>query len=374
MRIFGEVMSSWRTHMPAGMCLKSTPDASSLSAPAVGYTLADFCAAQGKPHLGENDVVPIGLFIRYGQWFQEKFVPEVEPELVSSIDRRNGGFHLTLRSGEEFSAKSVIIATGLSEFAYVPPELTAVVPEGLSATGLLSHSSQHCDLSGFAGRDVAVIGAGQSALEGAALLHEGGARVQVLARDTVRFGYPPKERAGLAAVLPQPRSPLGPTWRIYPFSHAAGLFRYLPTDTRLKLVKRVLGPLGAWWLKDRVVGQLPVLDGHHVLRADRDGGSLILSVGQPDGCQFEMKLDHVMAATGYRVDLEKLDFLGTGLLSQIQRVRGWPHLSNSFECSVPGIFFIGLPAAATFGPVMRFVCGSGLAARRVTAAAGRRAG
>ena len=25
-RVFGEVMSSWRLHMPRGMCLKSTPD------------------------------------------------------------------------------------------------------------------------------------------------------------------------------------------------------------------------------------------------------------------------------------------------------------------------------------------------------------
>ena len=49
-------------------------------------------------------------------------------------------------------------------------------------------------------------------------------------------------------------------------------------------------------------------------------------------------------------------------------VAGWPRLSRSFESSVPGMFFVGLPAAGTFGPVMRFVCGAGFAARQVSAA------
>jgi FAD-dependent urate hydroxylase len=35
------------------------------------------------------------------------------------------------------------------------------------------------------------------------------------------------------------------------------------------------------------------------------------------------------------------------------------------ESSVPGLFFTGLAAAPTFGPVLRFVAGTGLAARRV---------
>src|SRR5260370_595552 len=128
--------------------------------------------------------------------------------------------------------------------------------------GVASHSSQRRGRSGFAGRSVAVVGGGQSALEGGALLHEAGAEVTVLVRGTARFGSPPKEPpAGLGSLVPRPRSPLGPTWRIYPFSHAAGLFRYLPAPARVKLVKRVLGPLGAWWLRDRAVGRVAWLGG-----------------------------------------------------------------------------------------------------------------
>ncbi|MEU5444629.1 hypothetical protein [Streptomyces griseofuscus] len=43
-----------------------------------------------------------------------------------------------------------------------------------------------------------------------------------------------------------------------------------------------------------------------------------------------------------------------------------PHLSGCFESSVPGLYFTGSLAAATFGPVMRFVAGTAYAADRIT--------
>ncbi len=375
-RVFGEVMSSWCDHMPAGMCLKSAPEASSLAAPVPGFTLADFCVAEGAPELRGNQVVPVELFVRYGRWFQERLVPGVDPGRVCRVERSGGSggrFRVGLGSGEVVEAAAVVVASGLTSFSYVPPELAAAAPGGPAPGGAVSHSSQHRDLSGFAGRSVAVVGGGQSALEGAALLHEAGAEVTVLVRGTARFGSPPKEPpAGLGSLVPRPRSPLGPTWRIYPFSHAAGLFRYLPAPARIRLVKRVLGPLGAWWLRDRVVGRVPVLDGHRVVRAVADGGAVALSVAGPG--VGELRVDHVLAATGYRVDLARLGFLSPDLLGGVRTVGGWPWLSGSFESSVPGLFFVGLPAAAAFGPVMRFVCGAGLAARRVSAGAGRGVG
>jgi len=373
-RVFGDVMSSWRTQMPVGMCLKSTPDASSLSAPVPVFTLPDYCRSQGITPLQGDDVVPIGLFTRYGQWFQQQLVPSVEEAGIQQLSRASRGFQVTLSSGEELRARHVVVATGITGLAHVPDVLASVEPDGPSAAGLVSHSSQHSSLSGFSGARVAVIGAGQSALESAALLHEAGAEATVLARGTARFGTPPEVPSGrLAAMLPQPRSPLGPTWRIYPFSHAAGLFPYLPAETRLNLVKRVLGPLGAWWLRDRVVGQLPVLDGHAVRGAARDGDGVLLTTSCPDGHHATMRVDHVLAATGYRVDLARLGFLGPQLRGQIRLTGSFPQLSGSFESSVPGLYFVGLPAAATFGPLMRFVCGARFAAGRVSRAAGRAA-
>jgi FAD-dependent urate hydroxylase len=367
-RVFGDVMSSWRLNMPTGMCLKSTPDASSLSAPDPGHTLADFCKASGVRPLTGTQIVPGDLFVRYGEWFQQQVVPEVEPLMVQRLTQARGrGFALNLSDGSELSTDSVVMASGLNGFAYVPPELaSAAGPDGPRPDGLVSHSSQHRDLSVFAGRKVAVIGAGQSALESAALLHESGADVQVLVRGTTRWGLPPKPpRTGVLGALPEPNSPLGPTWRIYPFSHAPFMFRYLPADTRIRLVRQVLGPLGAWWLRDRVEGKLPVLDGHRVTSARPDGGKVVLTTVSTAGPE-EVQVDHVLAATGYRVDLGRLDFLDPALRNRVSSVVGWPHLTGSFESSVPGLYFTSLAAAETFGPVMRFVCGAGFAARRIS--------
>ena len=372
-RVFGEVMASWRRNMPAGMFLKSTPAASNLAAPAPGYGLADFCAATGRQPLTGTQIVPRELFIRYGEWFQRQLVPDVEALRVCRLEQAEGGFRLMLSDGQEVAAGSVVLASGLNGFAHVPPELAAAAaPLGLSPDGLVSHSSQHHDLSVFAGREVAVIGAGQSALESAALLNESGASVRVLVRGQPRFGLPPKPpRTGLAGMLPEPNSPLGPTWRIYPFSHAPFMFRYLPAETRLMLGRRVLGPLGAWWLRERVDGKLPVLPGHRVTGARAEGGKIVLTMASGAG-RRELAVDHVIAATGYRVDLGRLGFLAPELRDQVRCVAGWPHLTGSFESSVAGLFFVSLTAAETFGPVMRFVCGAGFAARRVTRAVAAR--
>jgi Pyridine nucleotide-disulphide oxidoreductase len=366
-RVLGDVMATWRDHMPAGMFLKSTPDASSISAPAAGFTLAAFCTHSGLPPLGEDEPVPVDLFIRYGQWFADQLVPGIEPRLVRRLEHDRSGFHLTLDDGEELQTDTVVMAGGVVDFAYIPDELAAAAPGGPSPSAAVSHSSQHHDLSALASQDVAVIGAGQSGLESAALLHEAGANVQVLARGEARFGSPPKPAAhGPARLLPRPHSPLGPTWRIYPFSHAAGYFRYLPAQTRLDLVKRVLGPLGAWWLRDRVVGRIPVRQGLRIRRASQDGSKVLLSVESAVAQPAELEVDHVIAATGYRVDLAKVGFLSPDLRDRIAILAGFPCLSPSFECSVPGLFFAGLTAAAEFGPVMRFVCGTPYAGRRIS--------
>jgi len=64
--------------------------------------------------------------------------------------------------------------------------------------------------------------------------------------------------------------------------------------------------------------------------------------------------------------LERLTFLNREIRAQLKTVKGSPVLSSSFESSVPGIYFVGVAAANSFGPVMRFAFGAGFAARRLT--------
>jgi cation diffusion facilitator CzcD-associated flavoprotein CzcO len=366
-RTFGEPMDSWRERMPIGMYLKSTPAASSISAPRAGSTLADFCAATGEDPLVGHRPVPIDSFIRYGLWFMDRNVAEVERRRVVRVAREESGFSVVLDDGEELGASKVVVASGLSGVAHVPTELAGVAS--------VSHSSEHHDLSRFAGQRVAVIGAGQSALENAAILHEHGADVEVFVRGPrVMFAGPPADvtRQGRGTAL-KPESPLGPGWSLFAFSQLPGGFRHLPASVRLHLVTTVLGPFGAWWLRDRVEGNVHVHLGHRLEGADFDRHQVTLTFAGPSGERRVAAFDHVMAATGYRVDVDRLDFLDAGLRRDIARIAGTvPALGPSFNTSVPGLYFTGLAAAPTFGPLMRFVAGTRFAARRVAAAVSRR--
>jgi hypothetical protein len=77
-------------------------------------------------------------------------------------------------------------------------------------------------------------------------------------------------------------------------------------------------------------------------------------------------LDHVVLATGYQVDVSRYGFFGTGLLKELRVSDGYPELSAGFESSVPGLHFVGAPAARSFGPLCRFVSGTPFTARALT--------
>src|SRR5260370_7311273 len=74
-------------------------------------------------------------------------------------------------------------------------------------------------------------------------------------------------------------------------------------------------------------------------------------------------IDHVFLGTGYKVDVSKYEFLDPKLAQSISRFQGFPRLSESFETSVPGLYFLGAPAIWSFGPRMQFVVGPHYASR-----------
>ncbi|GGN86267.1 hypothetical protein GCM10011579_077930 [Streptomyces albiflavescens] len=367
-RVFGEPMVSWRDHMPEGMLLKSTPAASTIDAPQSGYTLLDYCNAAGIPRLvTDEDIIPVETFIAYGEWFQQKLVPELERVRVVSVDHKDGrhgssDFELKLDSGELFTARAVVVATGLSGLAHLPAELAGAAADGPTPTGPVSHSSQHHDLTRFSGKELIVVGAGQSALETAALAAEAGARVRVVSRGkgAVDFGAPPWQQPRL-----RPESPFGRAWSLWALSYYPQPYRHLPAQARHYLVRRVLGPLGAWWLRDRFEGKVDVREVSRIVRADARDGHPVLSVVTHGGRTEELSADHVLAATGYRVDIAAMDFLGHELRTELAVSRGTPKLGAGYRSSVPGLYFTGLPAAASYGPVMRFVCGTEFASPRL---------
>ena len=370
-RIFGAPMGRWRTQMPKGMFLKSEGCASSLSDPAGRFTLAQFCMDK-KLAFGEYAVpVPLDTFTEYGMCFQQNLVPNVEDATVTQLDRGSDGFEMALATGETVAAGKVIVATGLSYTAHIPRVLAQLPADRLS------HSGDHHDLSTFKGRSVAVIGGGQSALETAALLCESGASVHLIVRRPAIAWNPTPIIAhrSLYRRLRHPMSNLGPGLGPWVYANAPMLFHNLPQRTRMRKVRTALGPAGGWWLKDRVVGQLPILLGHVVRGAEVRGGDVLLHLQDQNGKNVELRIDHVIAATGYRFALSSLPFLSERLLSRLSWAHPTPRLSRNFESAVQGLYFVGQASANCFGPAMRFVAGADYAARRVSqhvALAGRR--
>ena len=361
-RICGVPMQNWRSAMPKGMFLKSEGAGSNLSDPARGLTLAHHCSLTGRSYSDQGMPIPLDTFVDYGLAFQRTLVPEVEECRVLSVTGNPGGFELQLETGERFTARRVIVAVGTTFFEHLPDPLTNLPRE------LVSHSRDHADLGKLAHRDIVVIGGGQSALETAALLKEHSANVRVLVRAHSLEWNPLPSAPTVLRRLAHPQSALGRGWKTWFYCHGPRVFQYFPLRLRSKVVQRALGPAGAGWLKDRVVGKITVLCGHTVQAGRETGGRVCLSVAGGNGQKSEIFADHVIAATGYKVDLDKLPFLDAGLKQKLRRHGPVPVLSSSFESSVPGLYFTGMASANQFGPSMRFVIGADYTARRIARA------
>jgi hypothetical protein len=260
------------------------------------------------------------------------------------------------------------VAAGIGRFRFLPPSLSGLPPT------LLSHSYDQSDLAPLARRRVVVLGGGASAIDLAGLLHERGCEVQLVCRrESLRFATPPEKRERtLWENLRTPRSGIGPGWRSRLCTDAPLLFHAMPEGFRLRVVQRHLGPGGGWRMKDRIIGHVPVLSGHDLIGAVAKDDHVELSLQTPDHRRTVVSADHVIAATGYRVDIRRLEFLDPALVSRIAHVNESPVLSTRFESSVKGLFFTGPAAANSFGPLMRFAYGAGFASRRVAGALGGR--
>ena len=360
-RIFGAPLDTWRRHMPMGMMLKSDGFASSLSDPADSGRLAAYCAERGIPYDDTHVPVSLELFNTYALDFQQRFVEDLEDRQVVSLDRKGDGFVLELDDGEVLSADFIVGAIGITYFGRIPPEL-AHLP-----ASLVSHSSAHSDLSGFAGRDVTVIGGGSSAIDIATLVSEAGAHTSlVVRRSALRFSSPPTPgpRSRWQRIR-HPSSGLGPGLRSWLFQKFPNLFRYLPGDARLMLIRRHLGPQAAWLMKPRLEAGVAVTVGETIEHASETDGRVRLVLRAQDGGTREVLTEHVIAATGYYPNIALVDFLSEDLRSSIRTHAQMPVLSAKFESSVPGLYFVGLPAVNSFGPLMRFMVGAEYAAPRV---------
>ena len=340
-RTFGQPMHSWLREMPKGMKLKSEGFASDIYDPYHKFTLKAFCQQNGLPYEDMGLPVPLSTFTSYGLEFQRELVPHVENKTIVDLLREKNRFRLKFDDGEIVTARRVIIAVGVTYFRYIPSVL-AHLP-----SSILSHSAQYGALDHLHGRRVFVIGGGASAIDIAGLLGELGSDVHLIARQ-------PELQIHAQAKLPRPyldrirhpMSGIGPGWRSLFFCEAPGAFSYLPERVRDRQVKHHLGPAAGWFMR-RYTKNISLHLGAQIasVKASADG-KVALEVIKNDSFTEQFESEHIIAATGYRVDIDQIPFLDPELRSQIKRFYKIPELSRDFQSSIPGPIFCVGPAAA----------------------------
>lgn len=350
-RVFGKPMDFWATKMPVGMLLRSPRVASNISDPTHSFRLEGYEAASGTPAQAR---VKLSTFVGYGQWFQRGLIPELDQTEVEAVESSNGSFRTILADGTSVNSKRVVVAAGIGPFQRIPKELKDL------PSALVSHCYSGTDVKAFSGKCVVVIGAGQSALESAAILNENGASVEVLVRNSELHWigrHPRLHNLGPISSMLYSQHDVGPAG-ISKMVAAPNLMRRLPLGLRDKIRKRAVRPAGAPWLVDRLKS-VTITIHKHVTEAKSVGSRVVLKL---DDGTFRTA-DHVLLGTGYNVDISRFSFLTPRLLERIQTLDGYPVLKPGFGSSLPGLHFIGATAARTFGPLLYFVAGTEFASR-----------
>jgi len=360
-RIFGEPMEGWLGHMPKGMLLKSEGFASNLYSPDNSFSLRQYCAERRIAYSDIGTPVKIETFMEYGAAFQQRFVPRVERKKLVMLEHGYGCFRLRFNDGDVVHASNVVLAVGMAAFGYVPDVLT-----GLPAA-LVSHASCHSDLGSFKGRRLAVIGGGSSAIDIAYLAQEAGAEVELIARrPELRFHNPPSLAPRTRwQNIRYPLTGMGPGLRARVYTDAPLVFHSLPQEIRRRIVADFAPPEGGWFSRDRLMNHVSLLLGQTITGVQLQKGELQLQLRGADGARKTLTVDHAIAATGYRVDVARLDFLSPEIQGHLRLANQIPTLSSKFESSVRGLYFVGLPSALSFGPMMRFALGAQYTARRL---------
>lgn len=342
----GRPMRFWEANMPLGMLLRSACDWH--LDPGDVDTIEAYLATTGRT---PADVEPLSLdfYLGYARWFEQQQRCRTRPELVTRLDETDGRFVTTMASDDAISADNVVLALGFQAFAHTPDDIAAMLPPDR-----YGHTCDVVDLAAFRGQRCLIVGGRQSAFEWTALLHEqGAASVDVCYRhDTPAFTE--SDWSWFNQQVDQMVD--NPTWfRNLSDDEKAAVNARFWTEGRLKLEP---------WLADRIRHDTIRLRPHtEIVACEQDAGGaprITLSDGET------LAVDHVIFATGYKVDMTRIPLLAAGnLLPRLALDNGYPCLDEHFETSIPGLFVTSMPAVQDFGLFFAFTISVRTSARLI---------
>jgi cation diffusion facilitator CzcD-associated flavoprotein CzcO len=343
--VLGEPMSFWRRNMPAGMLLRSACDWH--LDPTGSATIARFLETRGQVP-SEVEPLSLELYLQYAEWFEETKGIRVRPTRVVRLDRHDDGFVAALADGTTITSERVLLALGFAPFAHVPGELSSLVPADRS-----SHTCDFVAPDRFAGRRVLIVGGRQSAFESAALLAEAGATSVHVCHRHETPAFAPSDWSWVESTLDRIED--DPEWfRRLSEAEREAISARFRAEGKLKLEP---------WLGPRIQrSEIAIRPQTRVVGCEPRAGELVLRLDDGD----LLAVDHVLYATGYEVDLRRVDLLAAGnLLPHIARRDGYPILDGSLQSTVPGLFITSLPATRDFGLFLGFTVGVRASARMV---------
>jgi cation diffusion facilitator CzcD-associated flavoprotein CzcO len=336
--LLGVPMDFWQSNMPEGMYLRS--DCDWHLDPLGVDTMDRYLATQG---LTREDVEPLSRasYMAYTAWFREQKRLEAVPRLVRRLEHTDGegpAFTATLEDGTALTADRVVIAPGYRPFTFIPEALAAIVP-----AECYSHTCDLVEFGALRGKRILIVGGRQSALEWAALLREAGAAAVHVSH---RHPTPAFEEADWSWVPPL----------VDALVEDPGWYRRLSVDEKEALKHRLWaeGRLKVEpWLEPRIARAGITLWPRTRVSACNELPDGALGVWLDQGIQFAV--DHVVFATGYRVDVAHIPFLDQESISSHLEVRnGFPVLDDRFQSSLPGLYFTSMLAVQDFGPFLGF--------------------
>lgn len=334
--IVGKSMDFWKNNMPEGMKLRSAYDWH--LDPAGIDTFERFMQVKG---LNPDDFrpVPIELYLEYAGWFQkQKNIFPVE-SMVTRLDfnEESSEFIAEMDSGEKIVSKNVLLALGFKYFKNIPAEFSEQLP-----ADKYTHACDISSFSKFNNKKCLVMGGRMSAFESAALLHESGASEVYM---SYRHDTPEFTESDWDWVTPLlNRMAETPEWyRDLDESEKDNIGKRFFGEGRLKMEP---------WLKPRLdKDTINIFPNTEITEIIESGDKLKVNFNYGE----HITVDHVILATGYKVDINNVPFLKSGnILDNLKIINGYPELSAHLQTNIPGLYATSMLAMRDMGMFFGF--------------------